>query len=858
MKIRKKTIYIVSLTIFSLLIILSTSFELILKNRIDHLEKEATERNVNRVIDAINLSMSHFSVKVIDWAKWDDTYRFIKDLNSEYINSNLNCEALADLNINMMLFFDNNSELVYGKEYIDSSSCTDVISPEIINSIKSHKQLFIHDSIFEFKTGIIQICNKIIIFGSGPILLSTGTGPAAGTILFAKYFTYEDIEKLSQITHLSIESSLLSDIHNPDMKQAMEKLLKSEPIYIKPLNEKTIAGYSLIYDVDNKPSAIFCIKTDRTIYLHGKLISFYMLFTILLSSVSLGIILNLTLEKIVTSRITYLSREVNYITDKKNSSLRVNIKGNDELADLSSAINCMLQKIETSESELLNQNQHMKLIMDTLPSGLLSLNENLIINSEYSKSIESILSIYDLSGKSFPDLLYPNSLDNREKLIEFLEILRQNTTFPENELADFNPFPVISIESQTVQRWIKIKYHKINRGFGLTNHILVVMEDITSQRLLEKKIKESEQENLQLKIIAEDPDLFRYFLSDIKQLINDSLSILKNICNTDNKNELLHKIYRDIHTIKGTASSFGMTSISECAQSIENCFHDHKDNPDIQIMKCATNSIQNLSNIIDIEIEKMRSIIGDSIEENNGMVLRIPFSKFDQLYIETQNLIYNKLTDINDVRWLLSILKNNYIEFRTVPAKRGFTKALKVAQDLKKLFATDIDFSFRGEDVLIDCILADQLNTPAIHLLRNAFAHGIESFEERFVSGKDSKAHIIFSIETNEHTILLTVSDDGRGIDPEKIVQVAIKKGFMTEKEALSLNKEQKINLILIEGFTTSESDNQISGRGIGMSAVHDFVVNKIGGSLEIQSEINIGTKFIIKIPDKNKLWSFT
>lgn len=863
MKIRSKTIHIVFSVFLTLFAILYIAFETILMNGFKHLEKEETERNVRRVIEAINEAVSNISIKAADWAKWDDTYQFIKDSNQTYISSNLGDETFSDLKINFMLFVNNKGELIFGKEYNDQTNNTNEISSELFTLFKKHTKLFTFESDSDLKSGMILLAENPIFVTSRPILTSEGNGPRNGTLIVGKFIDKNEIDKLSHITHVSVELSLINNSFEPDLVSAQKNISNFTPVFINPIDKNKIAGYALLKDINGENQLIIRVDSPRDIYRQGLITKMYMLITILLLGLTFGIILSGSLEKIVISRLTRLNKDVSSISDSGDHSFRVGYSGNDELTSLSTSINNMLQALQRSEIKLLNTNHQMRLIMDTLPSGLLSIDENFNINPGYSKSVESILDQKYLTGKSFLDVLYPsiNKKIERDKLYEFLDVLRQDI-FPEKELAALNPSPILLTESSDNQRWVKLCYHKINRGSGLKNHILVDLEDITAEKQLEKMIKQSEQENLQLKIIAEDPDLFRYLLSDMKQVIGHTQNNLKILNNSTNKQkETIQDIYRDIHTIKGTSSSFGLSAISESAGELETCFHSILENKNYNSVEIANTieAVDQLSKAIQKEIENTGRIIGEEIPDNGEFFLKLSINRFNQLYTELDNIIHKEITDPRKLLQLTARMKTEFLKLRSVPVKKGFAKALKTVPQLQKRFTNNTKFILEGDDQLIDCVLAYELNTPLIHLIRNAFAHGIEPPEERFLLGKTDESHVAVKVESTENLIRISVTDDGRGLNPEKIKQIATEKGFISESQAVNLSKKQILELILISGFTTIEKADEICGRGIGMDAVYNSVVNQLGGSFEIQSEINTGTTFTIVIPLKNdKLWTFS
>ena len=141
-----------------------------------------------------------------------------------------------------------------------------------------------------------------------------------------------------------------------------------------------------------------------------------------------------------------------------------------------------------------------------------------------------------------------------------------------------------------------------------------------------------------------------------------------------------------------------------------------------------------------------------------------------------------------------------------------------------------------------------ELNDPLVHLIRNSVDHGIESPEERTKAGKKVKGTITLSAEHEGNHIIISITDDGKGIDPEKIITKAIAKGIISKEKAEDLSRQEIFNLIFAPGFSTAENVTNISGRGVGMDVVKTNV-SRLRGIIEIDSEINKGTRIDIKLP---------
>jgi two-component system, chemotaxis family, sensor kinase CheA len=157
-----------------------------------------------------------------------------------------------------------------------------------------------------------------------------------------------------------------------------------------------------------------------------------------------------------------------------------------------------------------------------------------------------------------------------------------------------------------------------------------------------------------------------------------------------------------------------------------------------------------------------------------------------------------------------------------------------------------LDFVIEGSDIRMGRAEAADIFQNLIHLFRNALDHGLEPTYER--QGKPEKARLKLNISVDSQHYLIVVEDDGRGIDPNRVLGKALEMGLLTKAEADGMNSDETLQLIFHEGLSTAETITDISGRGVGMKAVKD-AIESAGGHITIQSEVGVGTRFLLRIP---------
>ncbi len=200
------------------------------------------------------------------------------------------------------------------------------------------------------------------------------------------------------------------------------------------------------------------------------------------------------------------------------------------------------------------------------------------------------------------------------------------------------------------------------------------------------------------------------------------------------------------------------------------------------------------------------------------------------------------------LRKLNSELQDAVMSIRMVPISGAFNKMTRIVRDMKVKLNKDVDLIFEGEETEVDKSIIDQLNDPLMHMVRNSMDHGIEdNVEDRIAAGKSPKGKITLSAYNASGEVIIVIADDGGGINPAKVLAKAEKNGILS-RPANEYSEKEILNMIMLPGFSTNEQVTEYSGRGVGMDVVRKNI-EKIGGSVSVDSKYGQGTSFIIKIP---------
>jgi len=203
---------------------------------------------------------------------------------------------------------------------------------------------------------------------------------------------------------------------------------------------------------------------------------------------------------------------------------------------------------------------------------------------------------------------------------------------------------------------------------------------------------------------------------------------------------------------------------------------------------------------------------------------------------------------IDQLKRSITNLQDTAMELRMVPIDQVFGRFPRMVRDLCREKGKQVQLHISGEETELDRSIINRLSDPLVHLLRNAFDHGIETPEKRKEKGKNPEGSIYLNARHEGNQVVITVEDDGGGIDPQKIGELAIQRGVITEEEKKQLSKDDLVSLIFFSGFSTSEEITDVSGRGVGMDAVRNSI-EALHGTVEVNSEVGVMTRFEIRLP---------
>lgn len=400
--------------------------------------------------------------------------------------------------------------------------------------------------------------------------------------------------------------------------------------------------------------------------------------------------------------------------------------------------------------------------------------------------------------------------------------------------------------------------------------------------------------------LALDSGMVEEFVSEARELLESAESALLYLETNPEDDEAINTVFRAFHTIKGMAGFLGLdvvTKVAHKAESLLSRIRAHEIRCTGRHAELALRSVDGLKSLIEelaapgdggIDPDALLAALdrpdiepsvpadpgdptpapgaGGAVEPHDRRLeasIRVRTDRLDQLIDMVGELVIaqamiaedellrsttfhelaRKVTDANKI---VRDLQDLSMGMRMVPLRGAFQKVTRLARDLARRSAKQLDVVIDGEDTEIDRTLVDVLSDPLVHMVRNAMDHGIESPAVRVAAGKPATGRLAIRAYHAGGNVVVEVADDGRGLDRERILRKAIAMGLVSDAGALS--DREVYELIFAPGFSTAEAVTDISGRGVGMDVVRRNV-EAMRGRIEIDSRPGRGTRFVIRLP---------
>jgi two-component system chemotaxis sensor kinase CheA len=309
----------------------------------------------------------------------------------------------------------------------------------------------------------------------------------------------------------------------------------------------------------------------------------------------------------------------------------------------------------------------------------------------------------------------------------------------------------------------------------------------------------------------------------------------------------------ELSSLAGTAAAPAGAPVGEAAAAVLELPTVHGESPEAgesgdkagpALAKSAKGTARTVRVDVDV-LDNLMNLVGELVIERTRLNQVLTRLETDRDGEEVTQVMSSALTQIGR---MTANLQDEIQRARMLPVDNLFRKFPRMVRDTAQKAGKEIEFVILGQETELDRSVIEEIGDPLMHLLRNAVDHGVEPPMDRLRAGKPSKGTVILEAFHEENHIIISVRDDGRGMDPGKIRQSAVRKGLLSEEAARRMPDAEVINLVWAPGFSTADKVTDISGRGVGLDVVHKNI-EKLNGSVEIKSEVGKGTEFRVKLP---------
>ena len=505
-----------------------------------------------------------------------------------------------------------------------------------------------------------------------------------------------------------------------------------------------------------------------------------------------------------------------------------------------------VRRLKRSDAELIVARRETQEIMQTVNTGLFLLDKDLNIGQQHSKALTDIIGSDQLAGKNFANVLRGRISDkDLTTTRQFIEQL-YNPRVKEKLVDALNPLHKVMLhnassdEQESSSRFLDFKFSRVYEDKDIAR-ILVNVNDVSDAVFLEQRLeKERSQNDMQIEMLTTilnvNPKIINEFISNTKSHIDKMNNTLKNPGSSQYELEVkLKAIYREIHSLKGEASALKLHSFTKIASDAEDKLHALQNQGqlsgnDFLPLTVHLDDMLSLSNTIESLGERINRGTPASAQPA-ASTASTDSAGIDIISADTQ---VNTDTEVNLSDDTDSHLLAYYQDFTQDIASRQNKQVQLTSDSLGR--------------IKIPERLQSAVKEISIQLLRNAVVHGVETPTERASSGKSAVGTIDLEIKNEADNLVITLQDDGQGIDYDRVRERLVTLGRFSQDEAANLSQSELLTQLFSSGFSTKDDADEDGGRGVGLDIIK-ATVQEYDGKLNVNSERGRMTRFVVTLP---------
>jgi two-component system chemotaxis sensor kinase CheA len=549
----------------------------------------------------------------------------------------------------------------------------------------------------------------------------------------------------------------------------------------------------------------------------------------------------------IISPISQMQEMTSEIATTQDFSHQIPVQRLDEIGRSIVAFNMMINKIQENSALLKQKTNDIQTMLQNMPQGILTITHGNKVHPEYSAYLETILETKDIVGRDMMELVFSNT-DLGSDALSQVEAAAGACIGEDVMNFEFNKHLLVGeIEKKMLDGRVKIldlNWSPITDDSDNTVRLMLCVRDVTELR---KLAAEANKQKRELEIIGEilsiTQEKFHEFITSSLKFVDENELLIRE--NPEHNSEAITKLFRNMHTIKGNARTYGMRHLTNIVHEAEQHYVElRKPRPDIAWnQETLMEALFSVRDMLEHYARINEVSLGRKGPGRRGGIERFLMVDIHQLQ-ETIRRLENantgnlhELLAVHDaVRKTLRLMGTE----RIVETLEGIFDSLpSLAKELGKV-PPIIDVQDNG--YVVRTQVGGTLKNVFMHLLRNSMDHGLESPEERLEQNKPTAGTILLQVDVQDGMLQIKLSDDGRGLALARIRKIAIEKGLINSDEQLS--DDEIADLIFRPGFSTAEKVTDVSGRGVGMDAVQNFVKRE-NGMIKLRfSDNKIGADF--------------
>lgn len=534
----------------------------------------------------------------------------------------------------------------------------------------------------------------------------------------------------------------------------------------------------------------------------------------------------------ITRPLSRMQAMMSEIASSQDFTRRVPVGRMDEVGHSIVAFNGMIEKIQESSLQLKQKTADIQAMLQNMQQGILTVVEGAVIHSEYSAYLEAIFETNDIAGRGLMDLVFSDT-DLGSDVLSQVDAASYACLGEDAINFAFNEHLLVTEISKRMPdgrvKILDLNWSAITDDSDTIVRLMLCVRDVTELRKLAKEAGEQKRRLEMIgEILAVSEEKFHHFIESSAGFVSENERIIRQHSQADR--EAIAALFRNMHTIKGNARTYNLQYLTNIVHETEQRYHelrhseaDHEWDQDSLMQELARvrAALESYATINEVSLGRKGATRRDSAERY--LMVDIAHIQESLRLIEAA-----KSDDLHALQSMRDTVRQSLRVLGTESVGEALSGVLESLPSLAQELGKDVPY-VRIDDngYRIRSEANGTLTNVFMHLLRNSVDHGIETAEARKAQSKAAAGAIDIEIGVDEGAMQITLSDDGRGLALDRIRGMAVEKGWITADQPLS--DEEIAELIFRPGFSTAEKVTEVSGRGVGMDAVRDFLKREQG-----------------------------